>query len=84
MTARLPNLGAVPDWHEDGLCRQVDADLFFPEKGQSAAPAKQICRACPVRAECRTWALDRNEQHGVWGGLSEKDRRELRRERVAA
>ncbi|WP_307851609.1 WhiB family transcriptional regulator [Micromonospora sp. C41] len=85
MTARLPNLGTVPTWHEDALCRQYPADLFFPERGENATYAKAICRRCPVRDRCLQWALDKREQHGVWGGTTEKDRRDMqRREAVAA
>lgn len=62
---------------EDALCLQVDPDLFFPDSGQSAEPAKRICRRCPVRAECLEYALRHGERFGVWGGLSERQRRML-------
>lgn len=85
MNAPLRLLGTVPDWHEDGLCRQVDPDLFFPERGENATYAKAICSRCPVRDRCRQWAIDKHERHGVWGGTTEQDRREVwRREAVAA
>lgn len=69
----------IPAWHADALCAQVDGDLFFPDKGESTREAKAICRQCPVRAECLLWALDNAEPYGIWGGLSERDRRRLRR-----
>lgn len=72
-------LFVVRDWTEDALCAQTDPEAFFPEKGQSTRNAKGICRQCPVRAECLTWALDNNERFGVWGGLSEQERDGLRR-----
>lgn len=73
------------DWRAAALCAQVDTDLFFPDKGISAAEAKSICAACPVRRECLQWALDKGEKHGVWGGLTERQRRRLRdRKRAAA
>ena len=67
-------------WREKALCAQVDGDLFFPEKGESARPAKSICRRCPVIAECLAFALATNEREGIWGGLSARERAELRRD----
>lgn len=57
-----------PDWMLDGLCAQVDTDIFFPEKGGTTAPGKQVCRLCPVTAECLDFALANNERFGIWGG----------------
>ncbi|MBO3744886.1 WhiB family transcriptional regulator [Streptosporangiaceae bacterium NEAU-GS5] len=70
----------LSDWRDAGLCAQVDPDLFFPDPGDRAAVirAKSVCAACPVRFECLTDALTRNERFGVWGGLSERDRRNRR------
>jgi WhiB family transcriptional regulator, redox-sensing transcriptional regulator len=70
-------------WQELALCAQVDPELFFPDKGESSRPAKRVCGACEVRAECLHDALDRGERFGVWGGLSERERRVLERERRA-
>lgn len=64
---------------EQAICGQVDADLFFPERGTSAREAKAVCLACPVRPECLDWALDNGEMFGIWGGLTERERRRLRR-----
>lgn len=72
-------LGAIPTWHENALCQQTDPESFYPERGYSADYAKTICHRCPVKDECLQWALDHDEQHGVWGGKSEKERRELKR-----
>ncbi|AGT12262.1 hypothetical protein PBI_VELVETEEN_55 [Mycobacterium phage Velveteen] len=73
-------------WRDQALCSQVDPELFFPEKGVNAKPAKRICGMCDVRDECLQWALDNNEQFGIFGGLSERERRPLvqarREERV--
>jgi WhiB family redox-sensing transcriptional regulator len=63
------------DWRDDALCQQVDPELFYPEKGGTAEPAKSICRSCDVRPECLEYALSLGEAFGVWGGMSEKDRR---------
>lgn len=61
------------------LCAEVATDLFFPEKGSSPRPAQRICAECPVRIRCLRYALDHDEQHGVWGGLSAAERAKLRR-----
>jgi WhiB family redox-sensing transcriptional regulator len=77
---RTPDLLTVatpPEWMADGLCAQVDPELFFPEKGGSTRGAKQVCLACPVRAECLAYALARGERFGIWGGASERERRRL-------
>lgn len=62
-------------WREDALCRQVDPELWFPDKGGVAESAKRICHECPVKSECLTQALAMDERIGVWGGLSGKNRR---------
>lgn len=78
--AELADVLAGPEpWALDGLCNQVDPDIFFPEKGESTRPAKRICQSCPVIAECLEYALANNERFGIWGGLSERERRRLRR-----
>lgn len=68
-----------PAWQQDANCQGTSGDTFFPEKGGTAQPAKRICARCNVRTQCRQWALDTNQQHGVWGGLTEDERRKLRR-----
>lgn len=73
--------GWMPDWYEDALCAQVDGELFFPEKGGSVREAKSVCRGCEVREKCLEWALDNDERFGIWGGLSERERRRLKRDR---
>jgi WhiB family redox-sensing transcriptional regulator len=65
-------------WKLDGLCQQVDPDLFFPGLHQSPKPAKRVCAACPVRGRCLEEALKADEQ-GIWGGTTEDERRALRR-----
>jgi WhiB family redox-sensing transcriptional regulator len=66
-------------WQDLALCAEVDPDLFFPEKGDSTAAARRVCAACEVRAQCLVWALDHGEIHGVWGGVTGRARRGLRR-----
>jgi WhiB family redox-sensing transcriptional regulator len=65
------------DWRHRARCRDVDPELFFPVG--TTGPAKAICTLCPVREECLQWALDTAQDAGVWGGLSEEERRALRR-----
>jgi WhiB family redox-sensing transcriptional regulator len=67
------------DWQERALCAQTDPEAFFPEKGGSTREAKRICAGCEVRAECLDYALAHDERFGIWGGLSERERRRLRR-----
>lgn len=62
------------EWKLDGLCRQVDPETWYPEKGGDARPAKQVCRRCPVVAECLADALEHEERFGVWGGLTFRER----------
>ncbi len=71
-----------PDWQERALCAQTDPEAFFPEKGGSTREAKRICSGCEVRAECLEYALAHDERFGIWGGLSERERRRLRRAAV--
>lgn len=67
-------------WQADALCAQTDPEAFFPEKGGSTREAKRICEGCEVRSECLDFALANDERFGIWGGLSERERRRLRRE----
>ncbi|WP_313770441.1 WhiB family transcriptional regulator [Corynebacterium anserum] len=67
------------DWQEQALCAQTDPEAFFPEKGGSTREAKRICQACGVRDECLEYALANDERFGIWGGLSERERRKLKK-----
>ncbi|WP_259557276.1 WhiB family transcriptional regulator [Brachybacterium sillae] len=69
-------------WHERALCAQTDPEAFFPEKGGSTREAKKVCVSCEVRAECLEYALENDERFGIWGGLSERERRKLKRRAV--
>jgi len=69
-------------WQADALCAQTDPEAFFPEKGGSTRDAKRICESCEVRSECLEYALANDERFGIWGGLSERERRKLRREAI--
>ena len=77
--AELIALAEPPaDWMERALCAQVDPELFYPEIGGDARPARRICQACPVIDQCLQHSLDTEEEHGVWGGLTRTERRKLR------
>jgi WhiB family redox-sensing transcriptional regulator len=67
------------DWQERALCAQTDPEAFFPEKGGSTREAKRICLGCEVRSECLEYALAHDERFGIWGGLSERERRKLKK-----
>lgn len=78
----LADLFGEPDeneWQDRALCAQTDPEAFFPEKGGSTREAKRICSGCEVRAECLEYALAHDERFGIWGGLSERERRKLKR-----
>lgn len=66
-------------WSQRAACLNMDDAAFYPEKGGSTREAKKVCRRCPVQAECLEWALATNEQHGIWGGLSDRERDKLKR-----
>ncbi len=72
-----------PTWHADGACRRPEHSgvNFFPQRGEDARPAKAVCAACPVRTDCLDQALSTGEKHGIWGGLSERERRRIRGQR---
>ena len=79
-------LGLVPlsdteelGWQEQALCAQTDPEAFFPEKGGSTREAKKVCLSCEVRVDCLEYALEQDERFGIWGGLSERERRRLKK-----
>ncbi len=69
-------------WWDFANCLGVEPDLFFPERGASTKEAKEVCRGCVVRENCLEYALDHGEKFGIWGGMSERERRRLRRQRA--
>lgn len=88
----LDGLTDAQPWRRDALCGQTDPEAFFPEKGGSTREAKAVCNGqtarglgpCPVRAQCLQHAVDNDERFGIWGGLSERERRKLKRDRRPA
>jgi WhiB family transcriptional regulator, redox-sensing transcriptional regulator len=71
-------------WQDEANCLGVDPDLFFPERGASTREAKEVCRGCVVREDCLEFALTNGEKFGIWGGMSERERRRIRRARALA
>jgi WhiB family redox-sensing transcriptional regulator len=71
----------VAGWGDRAACRGADLSVFFPARGESAGPARQVCAGCPVRQPCLEFALGHGEVHGIWGGLTVRDRRALRTRR---
>jgi WhiB family redox-sensing transcriptional regulator len=75
-----PNSDTNPlAWQRDAICSQTDPEAFFPEKGGSTRDAKKICSGCDVKQKCLDYALANDERFGIWGGLSERERRKLKR-----
>lgn len=76
------------EWKLEGVCNQVDPELFFPSRDDEGymaeynpVVAKRICSVCPVINECLEYALENNEQWGIWGGKSYVQRKEMHRQR---
>ncbi|MFI6238369.1 WhiB family transcriptional regulator [Micromonospora sp. NPDC050795] len=72
-------LDSQPEWQERALCSETDPEAFYPEKGGSTREAKRICGRCEVKTECLEYALGHDERFGIWGGLSERERRQMKR-----
>jgi WhiB family transcriptional regulator, redox-sensing transcriptional regulator len=77
----------IMDWRHEAACREVDPELFFPIGNSGPAllqidEAKQVCRRCSVMDECLRWAIDSGQDAGVWGGMSEDERRTLKRRTI--
>jgi WhiB family transcriptional regulator, redox-sensing transcriptional regulator len=77
------------DWRHRAACRDEDPELFFPIGNTGPAivqieEAKQVCRRCPVTESCLQWALGSGQDAGVWGAMSEDERRALKRRRARA
>ncbi|HVL28940.1 MAG TPA: WhiB family transcriptional regulator [Acidimicrobiales bacterium] len=71
-------------WRDQAACRGLDTDVFFPLTDEEAGEAKAVCATCPVRELCLEYALVTRQDDGVWGGLTETERRRLRRRRREA
>jgi WhiB family transcriptional regulator, redox-sensing transcriptional regulator len=68
------------NWRALASCSQIDPDLFFAVGAREHKMAKKVCRSCPVRRECLAYAMDEPVDHGIWGGMTERERRRYRRQ----
>ena len=84
MDGLLKLLAEDRSWQSKANCMGVDPDLFFPERGASTKEAKEVCKGCVVQQECLEFALSNSEKFGIWGGMSERERRRVRRARALA
>lgn len=78
---RRLGIGDPAPWMRDAVCTETDPELFFPisnHHGKQIREAKQVCLGCPVRAECRAYALARPELGGIWGATTDTERRRMR------
>ncbi len=83
-TENVFGVAPAENWQDFANCLGVDPDLFFPERGASTREAKEVCRGCVVREDCLEYALANGEKFGIWGGMSERERRRIRRQRALA
>ena len=67
------------EWIGHAICTDADPEIFFPPVGKSGAVARQICSRCSVRADCLAYALAAEEEFGIWGGLDQNERQNLKR-----
>jgi WhiB family redox-sensing transcriptional regulator len=91
VTGRLPRYPSLPAparfaarWRQQAACHGTDLNLFYLERGQTAEPARQVCARCPVRQPCLEYVLSNRITSGIWGGLTERERRPLQSEWVQA
>lgn len=66
-------------WHRQAACAETDPDAFFPDRGGSAHEAKRVCSSCDVAEQCLNYALDHDQNFGVWGGMTPPERHRLAR-----
>jgi WhiB family transcriptional regulator, redox-sensing transcriptional regulator len=76
-------------WWDTAACRNAEPELFFPisattANGAGVARAKQVCASCPVKSQCLGYALEHRQEQGIWGGLTEDERRLLKRQTAAS
>ncbi|MCX6520484.1 MAG: WhiB family transcriptional regulator [Actinobacteria bacterium] len=88
LASSLALANADYSWRNRSICRDTDPDLFFPvgTTGQALlqiAKAKEVCGECPVSTDCLEYALETNQDSGIWGGLDEEQRRAIRRQGAA-
>ena len=74
---KISSIDVTGEWEDRALCRMVDADIFFAHGATQEYRAKVVCKTCPVRGECLAYALRYRVEHGVWGGLTDRERRRV-------
>jgi WhiB family redox-sensing transcriptional regulator len=79
--AMMTTTTTTQQWRQYARCLGVDPELFYPTSDEAAEDAKAICRVCPVREPCLEHAITAREKQGVWGGLTERERRRMIRQR---
>jgi WhiB family redox-sensing transcriptional regulator len=85
MSVERQQIGEVTDWRDMAACLEADPELFFPvgnttqQAMRDIEEAKAICVGCHVSSVCLEWALETGQDHGIWGGLTEEERRTLQR-----
>ena len=67
-------------WRQRAACRGVDPDIFYPVSDDDSGEAKALCASCSVRQACLEYSLAAREREGVWGGLTERERRRIVRQ----
>jgi WhiB family redox-sensing transcriptional regulator len=79
------NINKNPEWMKSARCREVDTEIFYPDKSDAATGthARKVCISCEVKVECLEYALSNNELFGIWGGLNPKSRQRIRRKKAA-
>ena len=70
------------DWRAQALCAKFDPDLFFAPGAIEHKEAKRVCRDCPVQSQCLSYAMTTPVDHGIWGGMTERERRRHRRQKT--
>lgn len=74
----------IEAWVNQANCLGIEPEAFFPELGADSEEAKAVCQGCLVRGDCGEYALNNGEKFGIWGGLDERERRRIRRDRALA
>ncbi|WP_306796514.1 WhiB family transcriptional regulator [Nocardia sp. XZ_19_369] len=74
----------LESWHRQAACAETDPDAFFPDRGGNARDAKRVCSSCDVVRECLNYALDHDQNFGVWGGMTPPERHRFARRGITA
>lgn len=75
----MNGLVIMEPWVDEAICPTTDVEIFHPNKGGNTGPAKLVCASCPVIEACLEYAVRTDQRYGIWGGKSERQRREIKR-----